>query len=816
MAITQATSSVLASNAALNNLNAGTSIAFTKSVSVSGNLTVDTNTLVVDSVNNRVGVGTASPQYILDIGAGDVNVGNGAVLRWGGTFGIQATSGAMRIDGGAQHIRLTSTGDVSRLYVNCSNGNVGIGTTLPASKLHVSDGSSINSNFSTFWTSNDIILSADTSSANAMRLVRASNTPTTRSSLNFIKSRGTLTSPTALQENDLIGDLLFGGYGVGGIGYGGGLFVYADGNAGPGADCPIRLSFVAGSNSQDRQERLTVKSNGNIGIGATSPSERLTVSGNISASGTIIASNYNPASNVATFLATPTSANLAAAVTDETGTGALVFANSPTISSPTISTAITLNATTYTYGTGAADAHRTALSINNVDNTSDLNKPISTATQTALDLKSDISNPVRTTLTGDGSTSVFAISGAGSLTNPSALIVAIDGALQEPSVDYTVSGGNITFTDPLASGAKAVVVSPTNTLQVGELTPSDGSVTSAKLAPNISITNPIILGSIVGPLSLTNQNVSSSDYVINRGLADARYSTHNRRIITDTLGDQTVFEQFIDFEDQYDADLLIANAFGSSSWSVSPAVFADSWNTTNAGVAAFQGQDFYAHNGIFLLRGQTNSNSCLYIGMRRTTSPFPLTNPTREFTCRVFIPSNTEFTTQGYFKIGPIQKGGSGGGEASLGGGLMFNPYIHPTNLVIAANKTGVVSPFTFTTNSANVDFVDTGINFIDLLSKWINITYIIDGTTTPGSPRLKIRIVREGVTLASLDYNIIVDLASITRYFSLYASGASTELGIQYGKFTYTSRSEIFIDYLYSKFSGTSAAPSNWNSLRF
>ncbi len=34
--------------------------------------------------------------------------------------------------------------------------------------------------------------------------------------------------------------------------------------------------------------------------------------------------------NVATFLATPSSANLAAAVTDETGTGSVVFANSPT------------------------------------------------------------------------------------------------------------------------------------------------------------------------------------------------------------------------------------------------------------------------------------------------------------------------------------------------------------------------------------------------------------------------------------------------------------------------------------------------------
>jgi hypothetical protein len=43
-------------------------------------------------------------------------------------------------------------------------------------------------------------------------------------------------------------------------------------------------------------------------------------------------------SGVATFLATPSSANLAAAVTDETGTGALVFANSPTLVTPALGT----------------------------------------------------------------------------------------------------------------------------------------------------------------------------------------------------------------------------------------------------------------------------------------------------------------------------------------------------------------------------------------------------------------------------------------------------------------------------------------------
>ena len=42
---------------------------------------------------------------------------------------------------------------------------------------------------------------------------------------------------------------------------------------------------------------------------------------------------------VATFLGTPSSANLAAAVTDETGTGALVFANTPTLVTPVLGVA---------------------------------------------------------------------------------------------------------------------------------------------------------------------------------------------------------------------------------------------------------------------------------------------------------------------------------------------------------------------------------------------------------------------------------------------------------------------------------------------
>lgn len=56
---------------------------------------------------------------------------------------------------------------------------------------------------------------------------------------------------------------------------------------------------------------------------------------------------------VATFLATPSSANLKSAVTDETGSGALVFANSPTLVTPNLGTPSALVGTNIT-GTAAA------------------------------------------------------------------------------------------------------------------------------------------------------------------------------------------------------------------------------------------------------------------------------------------------------------------------------------------------------------------------------------------------------------------------------------------------------------------------------
>src|SRR5580693_7610024 len=63
--------------------------------------------------------------------------------------------------------------------------------------------------------------------------------------------------------------------------------------------------------------------------------------GDILTAGASNIGHITPAAGIATFLATPSSAHLAAALTDETGTGSAMFATAPTLSSPTINTAAT-------------------------------------------------------------------------------------------------------------------------------------------------------------------------------------------------------------------------------------------------------------------------------------------------------------------------------------------------------------------------------------------------------------------------------------------------------------------------------------------
>ena len=91
-----------------------TSVGTLGSLNISGNLTVDTNTLFVDSVNNFVGIGTSNPGFRLDIGENISNSVDEIVrIRSRRFAGIQINGDTGNLSGepGGAYVRLSQDGD---------------------------------------------------------------------------------------------------------------------------------------------------------------------------------------------------------------------------------------------------------------------------------------------------------------------------------------------------------------------------------------------------------------------------------------------------------------------------------------------------------------------------------------------------------------------------------------------------------------------------------------------------------------------------------------------------------------------------------
>lgn len=118
------------------------------------------------------------------------------------------------------------------------------------------------------------------------------------------------------------------------------------------------IDVLASSSSAQLRTLLSDETGTGLAVFATSPTLTTPLLGTPT-SGTLTNCTGLPissgvsglGSNVATFLATPSSANLASAVTDETGSGALVFATSPSLTTPSIGVA---TGTSFNGLTGAA------------------------------------------------------------------------------------------------------------------------------------------------------------------------------------------------------------------------------------------------------------------------------------------------------------------------------------------------------------------------------------------------------------------------------------------------------------------------------
>jgi hypothetical protein len=84
------------------------------SATITGDLTVDTSTLKVDSVNNRVGVKTATPVAVFQVASGNIRLDDGFQLEFGGSTnsvaGSNATNTIQIYTNNVERYRTDSTG----------------------------------------------------------------------------------------------------------------------------------------------------------------------------------------------------------------------------------------------------------------------------------------------------------------------------------------------------------------------------------------------------------------------------------------------------------------------------------------------------------------------------------------------------------------------------------------------------------------------------------------------------------------------------------------------------------------------------------
>lgn len=182
--------------------------------------------------------------------------------------------------------------------------------------------------------------------------------------------------------------------------------------------------------------------------------------------------------NVATFLGTPSSANLALAVTDETGSGLIVFATSPVLTTPNLGTpsAATLtNATGLPVSTGISGLGTNVATFLGTPSSANLAAALTDETGTGLSVFATgptLTAPVSVTgvvgssaitVTGATQTSSFPVFDATQTWNNGATVFS--GI--KLAVTNTASNGNSALIELIVGGTQQFVVRPDGTTLIG-------------------------------------------------------------------------------------------------------------------------------------------------------------------------------------------------------------------------------------------------------------------------------------------------------------------------------------------------------------
>jgi hypothetical protein len=223
--------------------------------------------------NGNVGLGSSTPTHRLTI----FNTGNPQISVAEGTnefirVGVGETSNTSIIGwDDSDSLRLgaydspTDT-TISDLMTILSTGKVGIGTTTPSELLHLYSASTAN-----------LKVSGD-ASVNLI-LSRSSNNAS-NPAIDIQKARGTEANKVIVNSGDTVGGLNFMGYDGAAMQDAARIRGAVDGTPAAG-DMPGRLMFyTTPDGSVTSAERMRINASGNIGIGTTTPNQRLSIFAN--------------------------------------------------------------------------------------------------------------------------------------------------------------------------------------------------------------------------------------------------------------------------------------------------------------------------------------------------------------------------------------------------------------------------------------------------------------------------------------------------------------------------------------------------------
>ena len=243
-------------------------------VDASGNVNIDSNTLYVDAANNRVGIGTTSPGFALatkgDIALG--KAGNASTeLRFDGSIAGEGIGASASIQGTYTNYGTSSAG---ALVFKTNIGSV----TDPSEKARIDSSGRLlvgtSSARSNFYLGADNITpfnqveTTTNSYSNGISLLNysLSGYPPT---LNFGISQTNTTGTNVLVGTTDLGIINFTGNDGTNFRTAATIRATTDGTAGSG-DMPGRLVFsTTADGAASPTERMTINSNGNVGIGGT-------------------------------------------------------------------------------------------------------------------------------------------------------------------------------------------------------------------------------------------------------------------------------------------------------------------------------------------------------------------------------------------------------------------------------------------------------------------------------------------------------------------------------------------------------------------